>query len=76
MQHQITPARVLMDMLLDDGEILERERKKLGEDVVVVAPQINDLGAALLHLLEDAADETRVGVVPAAAAHKLSLIHI
>ena len=49
-----------MDVLIHQRQTGELERKKFFEDVIVVAAQINDLGAFLLHLLEHRADEMRV----------------
>ena len=75
-QHQIAAAvRRLVQVLLDDGEVLEVEREHLAEHVVVVAAQVDHLRVAFFHVFEDDADETRVGVVPLAAAHELPAVN-
>ncbi len=55
-----------MHVVLDDVQVLEGDGQKLGQHVVVVAAQVDDLGAALLHFFQDDADEAGVGVGPVA----------
>jgi len=46
-QHQVASGRALVDVILDDGKVLEIEREELGEDVVVVAADVDHAGVFL-----------------------------
>ena len=55
-------------MILDEAEAVELHRDQAREEIVVVAPEVDDLGVAFLHEGEDAADEARVCAGPLAVA--------
>jgi len=74
MQHEITAARTFVDVFFYEGEVFEIKWEKLGEDVVVVAAYVDDLGVFFLQFFEYNADEACVGFGPAASALELPAV--
>jgi len=73
-EDEVASLHALVDVLVHDREVLELEREELGEDVVVVAAEVDDLRVPLLEHLQDDADEVRVGLRPLAVALQLPAV--
>ena len=61
----------LVNVILGHLQTFKLQREEGREDVVVVAPKVNDLRAPLLHFLEHNAHETRVRLLPAPTTPQL-----
>ena len=66
MHDEVATGGRIVQVLVDDAQPGQLEWQKAVEDVIVVAAHVDHLGALLLHLLQQRADEMRVLMPPAA----------
>ena len=62
--HQIIAAVRRQGVFLQELKPAKTDREKAGQHIIMVAPQVDDLGSFLLHLFQHRADKLGVGIEP------------
>src|ERR1039457_4387829 len=73
-EHEIAAPDALVHVLVGDQQVLEFKREELGEDVVVVSPEVHDLRVPLLEHLQHDSDEVGVRLRPLPVSPQLPAV--
>ena len=73
-EHEVTAAGGLVNVVFDDAQVFKIEREKRREDIVVIPSEVNDLGVAFFQFFKDDADEAGVGFGPMTGARELPTV--
>lgn len=73
--HEVAAIGVFVNVFVDDLDLAEEERQTAFEKVIMVPPQVNDLGVALLDFFQDQANKSCVLVRPSAPTDKAPAVN-